>query len=230
LAKGGASRGKNNNSLVFSLSLGQVDFLLTGDMEREAEEWLVGSGLLEEHEVLKLGHHGSRSSSSAAFLDVLQPLVALGGTGRDNRYGFPHASVSRRILRAGSRMFWSARHGTLRTCTDGWTLRAEQLVDGRVVSELGTWTAQEILAHNRELDLRAPRAVPDSGPVPRQFKAGSARGSPRGRVRSRRRIRPQEKKADKGVVRAEAPVSPELIDERTWRRRRKARNRFRPGW
>jgi beta-lactamase superfamily II metal-dependent hydrolase len=237
VAKGGTSLGKNNNSLVFSLSMGQIDFLLTGDMEQEAEQWLVGSGLLAEHEVLKLGHHGSRSSSSATFFDVVRPLVALAGTGRDNRWGFPHASVRRRVLRGGSRLFWTARHGSLRTCTDGWSLRVEKLVDGRVVTELGAWSPQQILVRNRELDLKGRSAVPTSRPVPRQTIKRSARSSARRstspRRRSQTRSRSRQPKAAKAAKERSTPdgsVSPTLIDERTWRRRRKARNRFRPGW
>jgi len=231
---GGEERGKNNNSLVFSISMGQVDFLLTGDLEEEGEQWLLESGAFEEHEVLKVGHHGSNSSSSAPFLDRVSPLVSLVGTGRDNRYGFPHASVRRRILRRGSALLWSARHGTVRTCTDGWALRAEQLADGRVVAELGSWTPQQILRRNRTLDSRRREAIPQARIGDLRRKSASVRAkkrsSSRRRDQGKGKKRSRRSRAASERSQSDDPVSPKLIDERTWQRRRKSRNRFRPGW
>jgi competence protein ComEC len=229
--EGGTATGKNNNSIVFGLSLGQVDFLLTGDLEAEGEQWLLARGALREYEVLKLGHHGSRSSSSGPFLDAVRPLVSLAGTGRDNRYGFPHSSVRRSVLTRGSSLFWSGRHGTVRVCTDGWSLRVEQLVDGRSRAELGLWTPQQLLDRNAEIaqlkgsaPTKVGRAV--SGRRGKLLKA--ARGRTTRPVRGRKRS--QRPKAGTSKSKEQAAPSPSLIDERTWQRRRKARNRFRPGW
>lgn len=63
----------NNNSIVLMLSYGDIDFLFTGDAEEEAEASMIAAGVLAEIEILKVGHHGSHSSSSRAFLDIIQP-------------------------------------------------------------------------------------------------------------------------------------------------------------
>ena len=243
----GEDASKNNNSIVFGLSLGQVDFLLTGDLEAAGEQWLLDRGILRDYEVLKLGHHGSRSSSSGPFLDAVRPLVSLAGTGRDNRYGFPHASVRRSVLTRGSSLLWSGRHGTVRVCTDGWSLRVEQLVDGRSRTELGHWTPQQLLDRNAEtaqlkgtIPAAEGRAVLSSGkllapPKGRAVRGRSARRGLRGLTSGggrsvKRRKRSQRSKPGASKSQEQGVPSPSLIDERTWQRRRKARNRFRPGW
>lgn len=238
LAQGGAKAGKNNNSLVFRLSMGHVDFLLTGDLEEEGEAWLLAHDAVEESEVLKLGHHGSKSSSSEAFIEAVSPMVSLAGVGRDNRYLFPHASVRRRVLMGGSAMFWSGRHGVVRTCTDGWSLRTEQILDGKVTTQLGSSAPEELLNRERRNVERsfAPRLRLQTGSTPPKQRAAARRaatevpkssrsiglagasGPSRGPTRKRRRTEQP------------AVLPPRLIDERTWERRRKARNRFRPGW
>jgi beta-lactamase superfamily II metal-dependent hydrolase len=246
----GEAAGKNNNSIVFGLSLGQVDFLLTGDLEAAGEQWLLDRGSLRDYEVLKLGHHGSRSSSSGPFLDAVRPLVSLAGTGRDNRYGFPHASVRRGVLTRGSSLLWSGRHGTVRVCTDGWSLRAEQLVDGRTRAQLGHWSPQQLLDRNAELAqlkgatpgapsrgisgsrgkmLATPKSQISRGRSARRGLRGgpsSGRRSTKGPKRSRRSKGGASSSQDQTATSSSTP----LIDERTWERRRKARNRFRPGW
>ena len=82
----------NNNSIVIHLSYGNVDFLFTGDVENEAEGqmMILSSVRLPEVEILKVGHHGSRTSSSQDFLTITSPEVAVYMAGKDNRYGHPH--------------------------------------------------------------------------------------------------------------------------------------------
>jgi len=236
--KGGAQAGKNNNSLVFSLSLGHVDFLLTGDLEEEGEDWLLEHGVVDESEVLKLGHHGSKSSSSEAFMKAVSPLVSLAGVGRENRFGFPHASVRRRVLMGGSAMFWSARHGVVRTCTDGWGLRVEQLLSGKVSAQLGAWDPRELLKRKsggfgRKLgseehpETQAPRSKRRSavqGLAPTRQRLPRSAGISGVKERSGKGTKTRRPAEDP------PPLSPSLIDERTWQRRRRGRNRFRPGW
>ena len=238
LQQGGAHAGKNNNSIVFSLRMGHVDFLLTGDLEQEGEAWLLEHDAVKESEVLKLGHHGSNSSSSEEFIEAVRPVVSLAGAGRENRFGFPHASVRRRVLMGGAAMFWSGRHGVVRTCTDGWSLRTEQLSEGKVKAQLGAWAPNELLNREsrrlgRSLD-RGRRSKPGLAPPkrrraarrsatnpPKSPRSGGPPGNSGRSGRGSKKRRPAE----------EAPaLSPSLIDERTWQRRRKARNRFRPGW
>lgn len=102
----------NVGSIVVRLTYGSISFLLTGDSPATVETYLVDryqSAL--ESTVLKLGHHGSRTSSSEPFLDAVAPQYAVISVGCDNTYGHPHHEVVDRL---------AARHiDTLNTCTDG---------------------------------------------------------------------------------------------------------------
>jgi len=101
----------NNDSLVLRISYGSRSFLLTGDMERPIETRLLASGTNLHADVLKVGHHGSRTSSTQAFLEAVSPSVALISAGYENSFGHPHPDVVGRL---------AARHtAILRTDLDG---------------------------------------------------------------------------------------------------------------
>ena len=80
----------NDTSLVFRVDYGEVSFMFTGDMERVAETDLLESGVNVKADVLKVGHHGSYSSTSYRFLREVAPKYAIIQCGRDNEYGHPH--------------------------------------------------------------------------------------------------------------------------------------------
>ena len=111
----------NNNSLVLRLTYGEVSFLLTGDIEEEAERYLVRSGEGLESDVLKAGHHGSNSSTTRAFLRAVQPRWAVVSAGADNQYGHPHPDVLERLHEAvgEENVFSTAIQGTIHFATDG---------------------------------------------------------------------------------------------------------------
>lgn len=93
----------NNSSIVLKLSFGDQDVLLTGDAEKEVEEYLVETyGDALDVEILKAGHHGSGSSSIQDFIDVTSPDAAVISAGKDNSYGHPSLRVVRRLERAGA--------------------------------------------------------------------------------------------------------------------------------
>jgi competence protein ComEC len=79
----------NDDSLVLWVKFGGTAFLLTGDMEKKIEAQLVAGGLLRHADVLKVGHHGSRTSSTAALLDAVHPAFGVISVGFDNTYGHP---------------------------------------------------------------------------------------------------------------------------------------------
>ncbi|MCM1496781.1 MAG: DNA internalization-related competence protein ComEC/Rec2 [Bacteroides sp.] len=113
---------KNNNSMVVSLSYGAFDMLFTGDLEAEGEEWLLNEKeelLQQSYDVLKVGHHGSDSSSTMAFLERLQPDIALISCGRNNSYGHPHAETLDRLAAVGSRVLCTVDTGAIEIQTDG---------------------------------------------------------------------------------------------------------------
>ena len=85
--------------------------LLTGDAERATEARLVDD--VPVLDVLKLGHHGSRTSSTADFLDAVDPLLAVVSAGRSNQYGHPHTEVRERLQARNIPVFSTSEHGTL---------------------------------------------------------------------------------------------------------------------
>jgi competence protein ComEC len=104
---------ENNGSLVLRARAEGRTILLTGDVEGLAERDLVGSGASLSADVLKVAHHGSRTSSSAELLARVKPRVALVGVGRRNRFGHPAADVLERLRGGGARIFRTDRDGDL---------------------------------------------------------------------------------------------------------------------
>ena len=117
----GTSSDVNNASVVLKLLYGEVSFLLTGDMFTEAESKLVRENAHLDSDVLKVAHHGSRSSSSPLFLDRVSPAVAVISVGWDNRFDHPHPEVLEVLGRwvPGDRVFSTADRGTIEFITDG---------------------------------------------------------------------------------------------------------------
>lgn len=109
----------NNNSIVFRLSYGNVDFLFTGDAEQEAEASILESGLTVQADILKVGHHCSRTASSAQFLDAVKPQVAIYMAGEGNRYGHPHKEALSALTQAGAMIYGTDINGTIIVTTDG---------------------------------------------------------------------------------------------------------------
>ena len=110
---------KNDDSLVLKLSYGEVDILFTGDIESNAETRLIRSQQDLQSEVLKVPHHGSRSSSSARFLDRVQPRYAIFSLGIDNRYQLPHAEVVTRYQERNCVQLRTDQLGAIILKTDG---------------------------------------------------------------------------------------------------------------
>lgn len=123
----------NDRSVVLHVSWGDFDLLLTGDISVEVEEGL--SPLLEPVEVLKVAHHGSRTSTGGPFLERVRPQAALVSAGRRNRFGHPAPVVLARLRRAGIPVYRTDTGGTLRLRArpDG-SWRMEGSVAGRVGS------------------------------------------------------------------------------------------------
>ena len=95
----------NDNSLVLRIEDGENTMLFVGDLEKRGEDRLLAEGRVGRVDILKLGHHGSRTSTSPRFLRALSPRVAWVSAGRGNRYGHPHPSVVKRLQNAGVEAF-----------------------------------------------------------------------------------------------------------------------------
>ncbi len=109
----------NNNSIVLSLSYGQVDFLFTGDAESQAESSMLS--LLFDIDVLKVGHHGSNDASSPDFLNIVQPEIAVYMAGAGNMYGHPHQETIDALNNIGAVIYGTDVNGTIVITTDGET-------------------------------------------------------------------------------------------------------------
>lgn len=102
----------NNDSIVLRLDYYGLSFLFTGDLESNAEQVLVNSGKLDT-DVLKVGHHGSSTSSSAEFLDAVTPDYAIIEAGLHNKYNHPHREVMQRLKERNIRIFRTDKNGNI---------------------------------------------------------------------------------------------------------------------
>lgn len=91
----------NNESLVIKVSYAEHSLLLTGDIESETEFSMLQAGIDLRADVLKVPHHGSRSSSSSSFIDAVSPQIAVITAGTENRFGHPHMDIVERYMQKG---------------------------------------------------------------------------------------------------------------------------------
>lgn len=132
-------RDPNEASVVARIRVGRVAMLMTGDAEAGEEAWLVRYHRDQlRADILKVAHHGSRTSSTPEFLDAVRPRLALISVGAGNLYGHPDAGVLRALAARGAVVLRADRHGVVIARTDGrivevdaqgerWTLRRETL-------------------------------------------------------------------------------------------------------
>lgn len=117
----------NASSIVTILRYGETEFLLTGDAGEGTELFLVDQyGTALQSDVLKLGHHGSRTSSSERFLQTVQPQYAVVSAGKDNDYGHPHDEVVQRVGSLGATLVSTGESGTLVFRSDGRRVWVEE--------------------------------------------------------------------------------------------------------
>ncbi len=110
----------NNASIALRVSYGEIDTLFSGDAELELENQLLATVKNElDSEILKLGHHGSDTSSSELFLDAVSPELAIASAGVDNSYGHPSPRILKRLERRAIKSYRTDLDGTIRLKTDG---------------------------------------------------------------------------------------------------------------
>jgi competence protein ComEC len=109
----------NEQSLVFRLSYGAFSMLFCADAGFEAEQLMLARQYELQSSVLKVGHHGSRFSTSQEFLDRVRPGLALISAGKDNRFGLPSTQTTEQLAAKGVPVFRTDRDGTIELVTDG---------------------------------------------------------------------------------------------------------------
>ena len=115
----------NNNSIVLRVEYGDTTFLFTGDMEQTAEEDLLNSGADVKADVLKVGHHGSSTSTSYRFLREVEPTYAVISCGQYNSYGHPHEETLSKLRDADVTVYRTDLQGDITCRSDGKALTWE---------------------------------------------------------------------------------------------------------
>lgn len=117
----------NNNSLVLRVAYGKVSLLLTGDIEREAEEGLLCYGHYLKSTIIKVPHHGSCTSSTPNFLNLVNPEIAIISVGRRNRFGHPSPRVLQRYRERGVKIYRTDKQGAILLTSDGESFRVKTI-------------------------------------------------------------------------------------------------------
>ncbi|MCP4602550.1 MAG: DNA internalization-related competence protein ComEC/Rec2 [Proteobacteria bacterium] len=117
----------NNNSIALLIRYGAVTLFLPGDIEHETEQLLLDLSAIGHVDILKLPHHGSRTSSSPALLDTTRPWIGIASAGLFNRHRIPHQEVINRITTRGIGLFRTDLHGAVRVVTDGRRISVEAI-------------------------------------------------------------------------------------------------------
>ena len=115
--KGKVISDSNNTSIVAKLIYGNFETLFTGDIEKSVENKLIKSGLNLKSDILKIAHHGSKTSSGEEFLKAVNALMAVIEVGKDNRYSHPHQEVLERLKNL--QIFQTGRDGDIKIISDG---------------------------------------------------------------------------------------------------------------
>ena len=112
----------NAGSMVLSVVFGEFSMLCTGDVEAEGENVLMRRLKGQQFTVLKVAHHGSKYSSSEAFLRVARPKIAIISAGKNNSYGHPHQETLKRLKDIRCQIYKTVQNGAITLQTDGNTL------------------------------------------------------------------------------------------------------------
>lgn len=115
----------NNDSIVLRYDFGETSFLLAGDAERESEYAILNAGFNVAADVLKVGHHGSSTSTSYPWLREVMPQYAVIMCGKNNSYGHPHDETTSKLRDAEVELYRTDENGTIVFVSDGENLYVE---------------------------------------------------------------------------------------------------------
>ncbi|AKN33515.1 hydrolase [Clostridium carboxidivorans P7] len=109
----------NNYSIVLKITYGESKFLFTGDAEKISETEMLSKNFDLSADVLKVGHHGSTSSSSKEFLDKVNPKIAVISCGKNNKYGHPHSQTLTQLKNRKAQIYRTDVDGSIVLLSDG---------------------------------------------------------------------------------------------------------------
>ena len=157
----------NDTSIVLKIQYGETVFLFTGDAEREAEQAILASGADLSATVLKVGHHGSETSTSYLFLREIMPAYAVISVGKGNTYGHPTEDALSRLRDAGAKVYRTDLQGDIRCTSDGKTvsLEVERNADADTLAPAANNT-QSSSSDTKNDSKTEPAPTPDPTPAP----------------------------------------------------------------
>jgi len=109
----------NDLSIAVILQVGRIRVLLSGDLEKAGEGAVLSSGLITDVDILKAGHHGSKSSSSGGFLEESKPENIVVSSGKNNKFGHPHPEVLQKFVEIGAEVWRTDELGSIEIVIDG---------------------------------------------------------------------------------------------------------------
>lgn len=156
----------NDDSIVMKLTYGDVSFLFTGDAEKPAEAKMVSSGSDLSATILKTGHHGSDTSTTQAFLDKVNPEVAIISVSEKSRYNHPNKTVLDRLNAFGLDLYATKTHGNIVINTDGKTYNISKDRDGTITAgDTGDKAPKKDPSETEDANVSKPvdKATPTEG-------------------------------------------------------------------
>ena len=124
---------RNNGSIVMKITYGETSFLFTGDAEREEEQQILNAGFDLSATVLKVGHHGSKNSTTYPFLRAIMPKYAIISVG-ENSYGHPTEDTLSRLRDAGAKIYRTDMQGDIIAASDGKTVTVTTKKNGDIAT------------------------------------------------------------------------------------------------
>jgi len=115
----------NNTSIVGKLVFGDISFLFTGDIYKEVEKELIDRGVDVDSDILKISHHGSKTSTSEEFLKEVSPEIAVISVGKNNSYKHPHQEVLEVLEKYGINVLRTDEQGDIKIISDGKNLKVD---------------------------------------------------------------------------------------------------------
>ena len=122
---------RNDDSIVLDVRYGDVSILLMGDVGASVEREIIPLLRPASTRILKVGHHGSRTSTSQVFLDAVRPHIAIISCGRGNTFGHPAPEVLQRLEAIGADIYRTDRDGEIALESDGHYVRVRTFTGGR---------------------------------------------------------------------------------------------------